>query len=79
MMDEKWQPIATAPRFMEKSGNIPVEFLVLLHDPDNEITYRVQMGFWNSGLNQWEPCDSTAEVKRPTHWMPLPPPPKQGS
>lgn len=69
-----WRKIGSAPKY-KKDGDVPVEFILLLYDPDNEKTYRVQMGFWNCGARYWQSCDEYGELKRPTHWMPLPKPP----
>lgn len=62
----EWQPIETAPRdgtpILAWNGGV---FVV----------------YWESDPGSWwvydPPCDERAvwNVKQPTHWMPLPPPP----
>lgn len=65
-MTDKWQPIETAP----KDGT-----RVLLHSPDTHL-YTPVLGTWVETKERWEewggyyPCN-------PTHWMPLPEPPKE--
>jgi hypothetical protein len=65
-----WQPIETAP----KDGTlILLANIEDIHDP------WVVCGQWNKGAgwyNQFA-CAGNGDCKiRPTHWMPLPPPPE---
>ena len=60
----KWQPIETAP----KDG-----FHYLLYAPELQF-----VGFWAKGCEHWcyvAPGCPVAPTQ-PTHWMPLPEPPK---
>lgn len=56
----EWQPIETAP----KEGA-----LVLLW-----IEGGVEIGFWNG--KTWDDGNFYDDIGTPTHWMPLPEPPK---
>ncbi len=69
-----WQDISTAPKPPD-DGDVPLEFVLLLHDPDNDVDNRVQVGFWNKPLSDWQTVFEHSEIMRPTHWMPLPTPP----
>ena len=76
----EWQPIETAPRD-------ETEVLVMYMHIDTQIVHN---GFYASEADGWEPQDVGwwtylhSEVSRiklddwmtPTHWMPLPAPPK---
>lgn len=72
----EWQPIETVPKQPEQ-GDVPPEFVVLLYDPDNDIDNRVQVGFWNNVINDWQTLFDGADLRNPTHWMPLPVAPVQ--
>jgi len=72
----KWRSMKSVPRFKKKGYSIPDKYVVLLHDPDNEKCYRVLVGFWNPETKDWQSCDIHADLMRPTHWMPLPNPPR---
>lgn len=73
----EWKPIQSAPKQTERSDdNCPMEFVVLLYDPDNSIESRIQVGFWNTNYADWQTLFEHDEIIRPTHWMPLPEPPK---
>lgn len=61
----KWQPIDTAP----KDGNSIMVFVTGRHDE----TW-IDVAYYNDAINQWM---SAQNVVFPTHWMPLPPPPKE--
>ena len=62
----EWKPIETAPKDLQPI----ILYMPYLDEPEN-----YQIGYWNSG--RWENCiDSMYELK-PTHWMPLPIPPKK--
>jgi hypothetical protein len=74
----EWQPIETAPK-EPRSGEHGPTILLWLADNSME-PYRVNVGFWDYLFDDWgraNPAegDSTFWVK-PTHWMPLPEPPK---
>lgn len=61
----KWQPIETCPKAGER---------VLFLAPESDTMSRVHIGWFN----KWdEPCwQGLAHNPIPTHWMPLPDPPK---
>lgn len=74
----EWQPIETAPRIRER---------VLLYVPtEMGGSYTVQIGQWDDDYKSDDPYpfwrydgDETSRYSRahpPTHWMPLPDPPK---
>ena len=60
-----WQPIETAPKDTMKT--------VLLHTPEGE-----QLGWWCERLERHLTCEGKELWSDPTHWMPLPEPPKGG-
>ncbi len=64
MLRNKWQPIKTAP----KDGTD-----VLVYRPGNHNYPAIGIDFWESPYDVWwnSPTDN-----QPTHWMPLPKPPK---
>lgn len=64
----QWQPIETAP----KDGT-----RVLLHSPDTH-TYTGIAASWCIIDERWEEWDSNHPCL-PTHWIPLPAPPKGGA
>lgn len=60
----KWQPIETAPKDTMKA--------ILLYSPEGE-----QIGFWCERFDQYLTVDGGEMLwDDPTHWMPLPAPPK---
>lgn len=68
-MSDKWQPIETAPKdgtailgyFGQTAGDEPPDMAVIRYDKKYE----------------WVIADlDTEQVDEPTHWMPLPDPPK---
>jgi hypothetical protein len=61
-----WQPIETAP----KDGNC-----VLVANPKATAFSGFYVAFWSKDDNRWLYSTYTA-VPNPTHWMPLPEPPK---
>jgi hypothetical protein len=69
----EWQPIETAP----KDGR---EVLLLGADGIRIASWsdRFRREMWDTGYAS--ECDGDPiEVERPTHWMPLPDPPRTGS
>lgn len=68
-MTMEWQDISTAP----KDGT-----RVLLTDGLNTAS----VGFWRRTYEEWHPNEMTEinwwRMQPPTHWMPLPKPPKDG-
>lgn len=79
----QWQPIETAPKEPDECGLTPV--IILGFAPDEEDwTLESCEGRWSS--DPWRdrpPCfvssidpDNPLEPPQPTHWMPLPDPPK---
>lgn len=69
-----WQPIATAPKTPLPNGE---ETQVLVCE--GEIMY---VAFWHDGCGLWMdpgiPGDHEDQrFNKPTHWMPLPEPPKE--
>ncbi len=69
-----WKEINSCPKQPsdDKDVNVTMEFVVLLFDPDNDIDNRIQVGFWNNVINDWQTLFDNTELMRPTHWMPLP-------
>lgn len=59
----QWQPIETAPRDGEN---------VLLADESGSMI----VGFWNNRTNAWDDGDYRSFMTWPTHWMPMPKPPR---
>jgi hypothetical protein len=68
MSETRWQPIETAP----KDGT-PLLF-TWYGGPDQDVL-PVTSGFWSRVAEYWYSEISGARCK-PTHWMPLPPPPE---
>ena len=62
-----WQPIETAPR----DGGHVIVYVVLGNDLPT-----VTLGKWNVTFQRWDIGWSGYVKGEPTHWMPLPPPPK---
>jgi len=58
----EWQPIETAP----KDGQN-----VLVYNK-----YGIQIGCWSVVQPEWCYQDTYLPMRQPTHWMPLPEPPK---
>lgn len=72
-MSTGWQPIETVPT----DGT-----WILLRGESEYINrpYRVHVGCWSKGYNRWEQsegCPFEYDGGSPTHWMPLPDPPKE--
>lgn len=66
-----WQPIHTAPKSPDSNGKISVILLGFTNEhPSCE-------GFWSPRHNRWI-CSLDADkiLPQPTHWQPLPEPPK---
>lgn len=74
----EWQPIETAPRdgvpILLHGGNLSGEFYL------NRRNKGCVIGFFADGKQYWI-CSNTdyyeVEIEHPTHWMPLPQPPKE--
>lgn len=70
-----WQPISSAPKDRTK---------VLLYQPDGvwrsiRRGEEISTGYWHQPANPASPgfwCSSIVANIRPTHWMPLPAPPR---
>ena len=72
---DSWQPIETAP----KDGTEILGFWSYLYEGDSELTTGIQLIEYvpsKTGYNWQSVCESNKEDIF-THWMPLPPPPKQ--
>jgi hypothetical protein len=72
-----WQPIETAPKTEPHCAAVAV---ILGFAPDEEgFSPSTCEGFWNPPLNRWcSTLDPTwKHGPQPTHWMPLPDPPKE--
>lgn len=63
----EWQPIETAPKQDGKH--------VLLFGDGDDFEECVIVGWWDVDRDRWMPFHGYAQVN-PTHWMPLPEPPK---
>lgn len=75
----EWQPIDTAPKEKDDTGLSPR--IMLGFAPDEEdYTLPSCEGYWrNSEKPGWVSCmdpDVPNPYSQPTHWMPLPEPPK---
>lgn len=68
-----WQPIDTAPRDGEDT--------LLLYKPDERRSGEtIFAGYWNDeqGFGTgWVPIAGAYRIDRVTHWLPLPPPPRE--
>ena len=65
MSDMKWQPIETAP----KDG---YDYLVY-----NSVSEECFVAYRYGGVGSWYFSDRHALKDEPSHWMPLPKPPKE--
>ena len=61
----EWQPIETAPKDGKRHMLFAAEF-------DRPGDWRIKMGYWSEGYKSWQLFGGSW---KPTHWMPLPPPP----
>ena len=74
----KWMPIETAP----KDGSAILLFEVISFDYSDKTENYVFSGCYNERRNpkfygtEWECLEYSAFNRYPTHWMPLPLPPK---
>lgn len=67
----EWQPIESAP----KDGS---DFYVLAHQVFGENAYQTHgIGYWHASKKEPTCRDSVCDEFSPTHWMPLPQPPKK--
>lgn len=68
----EWQPIETAPKDSRR---------ILAFFPTASSWYRFSVIAWSQGNNAWWSCSPAAsgvcDMDQPTHWIPLPPPPKE--
>ena len=62
----EWQPIETAQKDFTP---------ILLHMPYLDKSENIQVGFYNN--DRWENSIDSMNELNPTHWMPLPKPPKK--
>ena len=62
----EWQPIETAPRDNEK--------IILIWDADDKFIYQGHL-LEDDEISIWVTLEGFA-IDKPTHWMPLPEPPK---
>jgi hypothetical protein len=72
----EWQPIETAPRdgtrILATGGGLDANMEV--------VSYLVDTGAWETPNYVLDDRDNEAEgYSRPTHWMPLPAPPKEAA
>lgn len=65
-----WQPIETAPN----GGDEYVSVLGYARDVKYEVDI-FEVVYWNAGDEHWWDCEYRMKPQ-PTHWMPLPEPPK---
>lgn len=74
-----WQPIETAP----KMKTILLFAVTDTDDAGKVRNWRMGTGFWHSGYEEdgspwrWEGQQVRAWEAQPTHWQPLPEPPKE--
>jgi hypothetical protein len=65
-----------APKWISVDEEYPEDLkLVLLAYADNGY---VDIGYYDESFAEWDDL-SDSKILRPTHWMPLPLPPKEGS
>jgi len=67
MTENKWMPIESAPR----DGKI-----ILIYGPDENPYSRIKIGRWSEILKSWVSTHYISGYYKPTHWHPLPEPPK---
>jgi len=65
-----WQPIETAPKTVRE--------ILLCLGPERSFTNQIWFGHWNPYYFCWvmRDGDTLIDDDAPTHWMPLPEPPK---
>ena len=71
-----WQPIETAPK---GDGETCFPRILLGFAPDEEhFSPETREGFWSHTLSRWASSldPGWASSPQPTHWQPLPDPPK---
>ena len=79
-LQQRWQPIETAPKSKADGSNVEGIYLLgFIPDPDMSDLYSCIGVIWweplmNKGKGMWY-GESCHEV-HPTHWMPLPAPPR---
>lgn len=62
----EWQPIESAPKTTQSR---------LVWCPERQ---NVRLVFWDGRYEgEWRTCGGTSLTETPTHWMPLPEPPKE--
>jgi len=67
----KWRPIETAP----KDGT-----MVLLYDGNcSRFQWRIVTAYWQTayGEPEWKTIGKRGSFRTPSHWMPLPEPPRR--
>jgi len=73
-MNNQWQPIETAP----KDGN---DFLISFYyrEDSEPIEQFTKITYWSDSEKGWDGMAQSIRtgVIKPTHWMPLPNPPKK--
>jgi len=72
-MNMEWQPIETAP----KDGR---SIMIAMDIAPDGFGPRIACGSWQRLAEVWwGVCGSALVISKPTHWMPLPPPPPTGA
>jgi len=73
----EWQPIATAPKAPE--GEAVVILLLGFAADEEGYAPLTREGFWLASLQRWSSSldPGWSSSPQPTHWMPLPDPPKE--
>jgi hypothetical protein len=66
----EWQPIVTAPM----DGTWVMLYEPCAEFPTKDFTHWLAM--WSETERMWMDQDDAQVVRAPTHWMPLPEPPK---
>lgn len=74
----EWQPIDSAPKILNKDG---CSDPILLWVPADTLEpHRINIGYWWELFDAWcriNPNEGDTKFwAQPTHWMPLPEPPK---
>lgn len=67
LASDNWLPIETAPK----------DKVIQLYLPDNRIGREIIVGYYDHDYVGWVACLGSVLLTQPTHWQPLPNPPKE--